>query len=168
MAAYFSLMMSHQTLNWLINSWQDLCNTFVQYYQASCSGPKTIWDLGSVAQQPRESLRDYIKRYFSNRNTIMRLMTEKLSIIHHIHQGLHTIKLWRKMFESSPKTISDMLAIVNKHANREDAEGAHHRHKDRRDPAAHPRHKDNNQGCCNDDHTPRHGKNRDRGESSKG
>ena len=69
MAAYFPLMMSRHAQNWLeslpagsINSWQDLCTAFVQYYQAACPCPKTRWDLGSVTQRPSESLRDYIKR----------------------------------------------------------------------------------------------------------
>ena len=41
--------------NWLeallagsVNSWQDLCTTFVQYYQVVCPGLKTRWDLASV------------------------------------------------------------------------------------------------------------------------
>ena len=57
MAAYFPVMMGPQALNWLealpagsINSWQDLCDAFVQYYQVSCPGPKTRWDLGSIVQ----------------------------------------------------------------------------------------------------------------------
>ena len=40
MAAYFPVMMSCQALKWLeafpagsVNSWQDLCTAFVQYYQ---------------------------------------------------------------------------------------------------------------------------------------
>ena len=123
-------MMGPQALNWLealptgaINSWQDLCNAFVQYYQASCSGPKTRWDLASVIQQPDESLRDYIKRYFANRNTFMEV--DDRDVIHHFHQGLHSIELWRKMFENNPKTMGDMMAVVNKHADMEDAERAH-------------------------------------------
>ena len=39
MVVYFSVIMSRQALNWLealptgsINSWQDLCNAFIQYY----------------------------------------------------------------------------------------------------------------------------------------
>ena len=82
MAAYFLVMMSRQSLNWLealpagsVNSWQDLCTAFIQYYQAACPGPKTIWDLGSVMQRLFESLPDYIKRYFANRNTITEVMT---------------------------------------------------------------------------------------------
>jgi hypothetical protein len=68
MASYFSVMMSRQVLNWLealpagsINSWQDLCIAFIQHYQASCPGPKTRLDLGSIIQQPDESVHDYIK-----------------------------------------------------------------------------------------------------------
>ena len=43
------------------------------------------------------------------------------------------------MFESNPKTMSDMMAVVNKHVDMEDAERAHRRHKDRRDPHDRPR-----------------------------
>ena len=80
---------------------------------------------------------DYIKRYFSNRNMITEV--DDRDAIYHFHQGLHSIKLWRKMFESNPKTVSDMMAVVNKHADMEDAERAHRRHKDRRDPHDRPR-----------------------------
>ena len=76
MDANFPVMMGPQALNWLealpagsINSRHDLCNAFIQYYKASCPGPKTRWDLASVVRQPDESLHDYIKRYFANRNT---------------------------------------------------------------------------------------------------
>ncbi|RLN05103.1 hypothetical protein C2845_PM13G05960 [Panicum miliaceum] len=57
MAAYFPVMMSRQALNGLegfrpgsINSWQELFMAFVNHFQASCPGPKTRWDLGSVTQ----------------------------------------------------------------------------------------------------------------------
>jgi hypothetical protein len=57
MAAYFPVMMSRQALNWLealptgsINSWQDLCNAFVQYYQASCPGSQN--QMGSGQRHP--------------------------------------------------------------------------------------------------------------------
>ena len=65
-------------------------------------------------------------------------------MIYHFHQGLHSIELWRKMFESNPKTVSDMMAVVNKHADMEDAERAHRRHKDPREPADRPRQRDDN------------------------
>ena len=74
-------------------------------------------------KNPSESLRDYIKRYFANHNNITEL--DDRDVIDHFHQGLHNIKPWRKMFESNPLTVFDMMAIINKHANMEDAELAH-------------------------------------------
>ena len=108
MAAYFPVMMSQLALNWLealpagyINSLQDLCTAFVQYYQAACRGAKTRWDLGSVTQHPSESLRDYIKRYFANRNTVTEV--DDRDVIYHFHQGLHSIELWRRCSRTTPR-----------------------------------------------------------------
>ena len=56
-----------------------------------------------------------------------------MDVIHNFHEGLLSIKLWRKMFDSNPKTIGDMMVVVNKHADMEDAEQAHHRHKTQND-----------------------------------
>jgi hypothetical protein len=136
MAVYFLVMMSFQALNWIeghrpgfINSCQDLCAAFVNHFQASCPGPKTRSDLGSVTQQPNESLRDYNKMYFANHNTITEV--EDRDVIHYFHQGLHNIELWRKMFESNPKMVFKMMAVVNKHADMEDAEKGHRHHKEK-------------------------------------
>ena len=71
------------------------------------------------------------------------------------------------MFESNPKIVSDMMAVVNKHADMEDAERANHCHKDRREPADRPRQGDDNSASPSGDRPPRHGKNRDHAESSK-
>ena len=97
-AACFPVMMGRHALNWLealpagsINSWQDLCSAFIQYYQASCPGPKTRWDLASIIHQPDESFHDYFKRCFANRNTITEV--DDRDVIHHFHKGLHSIKL---------------------------------------------------------------------------
>ncbi|RLN09909.1 retrotransposon protein, putative, Ty3-gypsy subclass [Panicum miliaceum] len=173
MAAYFPVMMSCQALNWLeglrsssIHSWQDLCTAFVNHFQASCPGPKTRWDLGSVTQQPNENLRDYTKRYFTNRNMITDV--DDRGVIHYFHQGMHNIKLWCKMFESNPKIISEMMIVISKHANIEDAEKAHRHHKNRRYPVDRPKQRlDNRQRP--DGRPPHHnfGKHNDRPESYK-
>ena len=42
------------------------------------------------------------------------------------------------MFESNPKTMGNMMLVVNKHANMEDAELAHRRHKTKNDSSKHP------------------------------
>ena len=71
------------------------------------------------------------------------------------------------MFESIPKTVADMMAIVNKHADMEDVKRAHCRHKDRREPTDHPRQRDDDSARPGGDRPPRHGKNCDRAELSK-
>ncbi|XP_039834497.1 uncharacterized protein LOC120695274 [Panicum virgatum] len=134
-------------------------------YLRHCSGPKTRWDLGSVTQLPSEPLRDYIKRYFANRKMITEV--DDRDVIYHFHQGLHSIELWRKMFENNPKTVSDMMAVVNKYADMEDAERTHHRHKDRHDPVDRPRQRDDDSARPGSDRPPRRSKNHDRPGSSK-
>src|SRR6185437_8104020 len=75
--------------------------------------------------------------------------------------------LWRKMFESNPKTVGNMMAVVNKHANMEDAERAHHQHKTKNDSFKRPSQRNNRPEHRRDNHPPRHGKKHNRAESSK-
>ena len=96
---------------------------------------------GQRQQQPDESLRDYIKRYFANRNTITE--ADDRDVIYHFNEGLHNIELWRRMFESNPKTVGNMMLVVNKHADIEDAERAHRRHKTKNDSSERPPQRDN-------------------------
>jgi len=63
-------------------------------------------------------------------------------------------------------TVGDMMAVVNNHANMEDAERAHHRHKTKNDSFEHPSQRDNRPKHRRDDCPPRHGKKHDRAESS--
>src|SRR6185437_4696011 len=88
-------------------------------------------------------------------------------VIYHFNEGLHNIELWRKMFESNPKTVGDMILVVNKHADMEDAERAHHRHKTQNNSSERPPQWDNCSEHRCDDRPPRHGKKHDRAESSK-
>ena len=71
------------------------------------------------------------------------------------------------MFESNPKTVGDMMLVVNKHADMEDAERAHRRHKAQNDSSERPPQWDNCSEHRCDDRPPRHGKKHDRAESSK-
>ncbi|RLN30287.1 hypothetical protein C2845_PM05G30660 [Panicum miliaceum] len=93
---------------------------------------------------------------------------DDMDVIHYCHQGLYNIELWHKMFESNPKTVSEMMVVVNKHADMEDAEKVHRHHKDRRysDDRPKQRHDDCQQP---DSRPPRHnsGKHNDRPKSSK-
>ena len=71
------------------------------------------------------------------------------------------------MFESNPKTVGDMMAVVNKHADMEDVEQAHRRHKTKNDSSERPSQRDNHPKYRRDDRPPLHWKKHDRAESSK-
>ena len=114
-------------------------------------------------QQPDESLRDYIKRYFANRNTITE--TDDKDVIHYFNEGLHNIELWRKMFQTHPKTVGDMMTVVNKHADMEEAKRARRRYKN--DYSERPPQLDNRLERRHDDRPPHHRKKHDRAKSSK-
>ena len=79
-------------------------------------------------------------------------------VIHHFIEALHSIELWRKMFESNPKTITDMMAVVNKHADLEDPERAHCQHKTKNDSSERPPQWDNCPECQREDRPPHHDK----------
>ena len=90
-----------------------------------------------------------------------------MDVIYHFHEGLHSIEPWRKMFESNPKTVANMMVVVNKHADMEDAERAHHRHKTQHDSSDRTPQWDNRPERPREDRPPRDGKKHDRAESSK-
>ena len=71
------------------------------------------------------------------------------------------------MLESNPMTMGDMMLVVNKHADIEDAERAHRRHKTENDYSERPPQRDNRSKHLHDDRPPHHGKKHDRAESSK-
>ena len=71
------------------------------------------------------------------------------------------------MFESNPKTVGDMILVVNKHADMEDAERAHHRHKTQNNSSERPPQRDNRSEHRWDHRPPRHENKHDRTESSK-
>ena len=71
------------------------------------------------------------------------------------------------MFQTYPKTVGDMMTVVNKHADMEDAERAHRRHKTKNDSSERPSQRDNHPERQRNDRPPRHGKKHDRAESSK-
>ena len=71
------------------------------------------------------------------------------------------------MFNTNPKIVGDMMAVVNKHADMEDAEQAHRWHKTKNDSSELRSQRDNRSESRRDDRPPRHGKKHDRAESSK-
>jgi hypothetical protein len=47
-----------------IHNWDDLVRTFVGNFLGTYVRPGNFWDLHSCTQKPKESLRDFIRRFF--------------------------------------------------------------------------------------------------------
>jgi hypothetical protein len=59
-----------------------------------------------------ETLREYTNRYFENRNTLAGVKDD--DIIAYYKKGMTNIKLFEKIHEADAKTISDLMAYVDK------------------------------------------------------
>jgi hypothetical protein len=77
MAGYFPLVMGNAPLLWLdnlqaecITSWATLSRLFTTNYQATYNRPGNTHHLTRVRMRRDETLREYINRYFENRNTL--------------------------------------------------------------------------------------------------
>ena len=53
-----------------IGSWADLRRVFIKNFQGMYVRPVNSWDLKSCKQEPGESLRDYIRRFSKQCNSL--------------------------------------------------------------------------------------------------
>jgi len=112
MAAYFPLAMAEMPLLWLdnlpagcITSWASLSQLFTSNYQATYSRPSNTHHLSWVTMRPKETLRDYTDRFFENRNKLAGVKDDDVI----------------QYYEAGATTIADLMAIVNKLVDTQEA-----------------------------------------------
>jgi hypothetical protein len=66
-----------------------------------------------------ETLCEYTNRYFENRNTLAGVKDD--DVIAYYKKGITNIKLFKKILEADTKTISDLMAYVDKLVDTQDA-----------------------------------------------
>jgi hypothetical protein len=66
-----------------------------------------------------ETLRKYTNRYFENRNTLVGVKDD--DVIAYYKKGITNIKLFEKIHEADAKTISNLMAYVEKLVDTQDA-----------------------------------------------
>ena len=93
MASYFSCMVDDAPTIWLdrirpgsIDTWEQLCQAFVDNYQATFTRPGTSWDLEIVKHKTEETIRRYIDRFWENSNKIGEC--DQKEVIMAFHRGL--------------------------------------------------------------------------------
>jgi hypothetical protein len=93
-----------------ISNWDDL-GTYVR--------PGNSWDLRSCRQQPRESLRDYIRR-FSKQRTELPNVTDS-DVIGAFLAGTTCCDLVSKLGRKTPTRASELMDIATKFASGQEA-----------------------------------------------
>jgi hypothetical protein len=126
MAGYFPLVMGKAPLLWLdnllaecITSWATLSRLFTTNYQATYNRPSNTHNPARVWMRRDETLCEYTNRYFENRNTLTGVKDD--DVIAYYKKGITKIKLFEKIHEADAKTISDLMAYVDKLVDTQDA-----------------------------------------------
>jgi hypothetical protein len=102
-----------------ITSWATLSRLLTTNYQATYNRPGNTHHLAKVRMRRDETLREYINRYFENRNTLVGVKDE--DIIAYYKNRITNIKLFEKIHKADAHTIGDLMAYVNKLVDTQDA-----------------------------------------------
>jgi hypothetical protein len=84
---------------------------FIENFQGTYKRPSTTETLKIIRQKHDESLRDSVKHFCNARNDIRYIQDNK--IINAFHDGVSDIKTIEEIDMKKPKTVADMLTIVD-------------------------------------------------------
>jgi hypothetical protein len=109
MANYLLVCQSVSARTWLlglsagaVRSCNNLCQLFTTIFCATCIGPGVNWDLASVIQKKRESLREFIHWFYNKRNIIPKV--DDKSIVLFFKKRLKDSSLIYKLAMKNPRT----------------------------------------------------------------
>jgi hypothetical protein len=119
-ANYLPTALSGAARSWLSNlpeksiyNWAQLCTIFTGSFQGTYERPTTTETLKTMQQKHDESLWDYVKSFCNARNTI--LYIQDIKIINAFHDGVNDIKTIEEISMMKPKTVVDLLVVVESH-----------------------------------------------------
>jgi hypothetical protein len=102
-----------------ISDWDDLVKAFAGNFQGTYVHPGNSWDLRSCRQQPRKSLREYIRR-FSKQRTELPNITDS-NVIGAFLAGTTCWDLVSKLGRKTPTKASELMDIATKFASSQEA-----------------------------------------------
>jgi hypothetical protein len=105
-----------------IGSWADLQKVFVGKFQGTYVRPGNSWDLKSCKQETGGSLRDYIRRFSKQCNSLPDVVDA--DIIGTFLSGTSCKSLVHKLGCQKLRTTHELLDIATNHASNEEAVGA--------------------------------------------
>jgi hypothetical protein len=120
------LFLSDATRAWLehlppvqISNWDDLVKAFAGNFQGTYVRPGNSWDLRSCRQQPGESLREYIQRFFKQRTELPNIID--WDVIGAFLVGTTCRDLVSKLGRKTPTKASKLMDIATKFASSQEA-----------------------------------------------
>jgi hypothetical protein len=94
-----------------IYNWEQLCTMFILNFQGTYEPPSIAETLKIIKQKHDESLRDYVKYLCNARNAIPYI--QDIKIINAFHDGVSNLKTVEEIAMKKPKTMVDLLAIID-------------------------------------------------------
>ena len=120
-----------------IHDWDDLVRIFVGNFQGTYVRPRNSWDLQGCQQQPNESLRDYIRRFFKQCTELPNVADSE--IISAFLQGTTCRDLVHELGRSPPTSANGLFDVATNFASGEEAVGAIFAARQRSARRTHPR-----------------------------
>jgi hypothetical protein len=102
-----------------IGSWEELTKQFTSNFKSTYKRPASIEEVKACVQQRGETLRAYIQRWSIIKNLAVEVSDERA--IDAFIIGLQQGDLVEEMDKIKPKTVSDLMDVANRFADREDA-----------------------------------------------
>ena len=102
-----------------IHDWWDLEEVFISNFQGTYTRPGNPWDLRNCRQGADESLRNYVKRFSWQRNTLPNFADAE--VISAFIAGTHNEGLIHELGRNSPRSVKELLDVAANHASGEDA-----------------------------------------------
>jgi hypothetical protein len=119
------LYLGDSTRTWLehlprdkINDWTDLCWVFVGNFQGTYMRPSKQWELRNCKQQPGQSLREYIRRFF--KHCIELPSATDNDTISAFQNGTTCTSFIHRLGRRMPRTTRELLDIARNHADSEE------------------------------------------------
>jgi hypothetical protein len=102
-----------------IRSWEEFWQAFIANFRGTSRRPTSFEELRMCVQKTWESLRLYISRWLSFRNTSENISPERA--IDAFQDGLIRWDFREELGRCKPKTIDNLISLANEWANREDS-----------------------------------------------
>ena len=139
---YIQLMLVGSARDWLkslpqskYDSWDSFMEDFVKNFAVTCDRPATFEELQACKQRTNESLRSYIRRWTTIRNSVGTVSEDRA--IDAFTQGLARRDFREALGREKPISIAQLMKVANEWADGEDSvrdkdrESPHHEHNSR-------------------------------------